>query len=610
MKVWNFCRMMMERGHEVIHLGTEGSNPICTEHVSVVPEDLWQSLYGHPGTGQFNTRADGKYSILHEVYAANAKKALMERSGEDFTEVICMPWGGCQIKAVEDVPQYKVETGIGYHITFTQFRVFESYAWMHFHWGRENNHDAKRGWYDAVIPNSFDPRMFPYVDRKKRGNTFLFMGRLNEDKGVGLAVDITKRIGAKLKIVGPGPEPVQWMKEDHVEYLPPVGVDERKRLMCEARAAFVPTLYLGPFEGTAVELQMTGCPVITTDWGVFNETVLHGVTGYRCRSMDQFIWAAKNVDKLNCKDCRDWAVNNYSTERVAPMYEEYLQMVLNLHYPPGFYQENPGRDQLDYLRRHYPAGARKKIIIPKKHVPPAFDDVWEEANKWEGEWWGLERNPRWDEEEKKQVTYARLMGLPADLDIGGARVLDVGCGPTSMLLRAKNGIDCVGVDPLKISEETAATYRKANVEFKNIKAEDFVCEADAFDEAWIYNCLQHADKPRKILEMMKFGARSIRLFEWINMGTCPGHPHNLTEDLFERAFMKDHWERVIWNTGVLHDFGGTVTNNYIAIHVVKKPPMPKLTATLPSGETVKELEKAGEAVQKEIMNAVNEKLKQ
>lgn len=49
MKVWNLCKMMHERGHEVIHMGTEGSKPICTEHVDVGPAKMWQELYGARG---------------------------------------------------------------------------------------------------------------------------------------------------------------------------------------------------------------------------------------------------------------------------------------------------------------------------------------------------------------------------------------------------------------------------------------------------------------------------------------------------------------------------------------------------------------------------------
>ena len=51
-----------------------------------------------------------------------------------------------------------VEAGIGYESTFAKFRVFESYSWMSYIYGKEGTGDGK--WYDCVIPNFFDPSDF------------------------------------------------------------------------------------------------------------------------------------------------------------------------------------------------------------------------------------------------------------------------------------------------------------------------------------------------------------------------------------------------------------------------------------------------------------------
>ena len=53
-------------------------------------------------------------------------------------------------------------------------------------------------WYWPVIPNGFDPDAFEYRDKKD--DYLLFLGRLNRDKGVALAVDLARRAGLELVI--------------------------------------------------------------------------------------------------------------------------------------------------------------------------------------------------------------------------------------------------------------------------------------------------------------------------------------------------------------------------------------------------------------------------
>ena len=46
MKILKFGKMMVERGHEVIHYGHEDSDLICTENVPVLTNDDFKKSYG------------------------------------------------------------------------------------------------------------------------------------------------------------------------------------------------------------------------------------------------------------------------------------------------------------------------------------------------------------------------------------------------------------------------------------------------------------------------------------------------------------------------------------------------------------------------------------
>lgn len=613
-KVVKLCQMLTRRGHHVIHYGTEGSDVECTEHVSVTSNAEWSEFYAHPGTGFYDIDESGKNKAYLELYKSRLHESLKARSGEGGTEIICMTWGGTgQRPAVDGIDQWKIETGIGYEHSWADYRVYESYAWMHMHLGMERLLDGKK-WYWSVIPNSFDLADFPDPSSYKRGEEFLYLGRLNDDKGVSLAIAVAKAVGRKITIVGQGDPSPFLPNNPHVTYLPPVGPVERAKLLGEAYAVFTPSQYVEPFCGVSIEAQIMGAPVITTDWGAFTENVLHGVTGYRCRTFEQFVWAAKNIDKLDRHAAKIWARANFSNERVVLMYEEFFQQVLNLKWKPGFYQDNPGRTQLDWLKKAvpvadefgrqdnvYPEGGARGVdihdfgIVPvSMHtqrvvppVPPPELVGWAADQQWERNWWGLDWAPHWDDEIKKQDGYFRLIGFPDNRDFGTKRILDVGGGPISILQRSNHGSPngwSRSVDPIEVSDATRKRYQEAEVEFLNIKAEGMpapgfltqegvTAEAVVFDEIWMYNLLQHTDDPHEIMRRMIACSKPgtvFRIFEWIDLGICPGHPQNLTEEMFAQHFGGADFDRPTWNVGFLRGFGGTATDKYIAIVAVRK----------------------------------------
>src|ERR1043165_3443843 len=253
MKVWNLCRMMKDRGHEVVHLGNETSHPVCDENVAVASFEEWSRVYEHPGAAFFDTSCETpEHKAFHQLFANNMRRKLEDRIRDRHDAIICITWGGPQYEATDPLRQraFVVESGIGYQFPRAEYRVFESYAWLHMLMGRDNLLHGET-WYWSVIPNAFDPDMFEY--RESPDGYFLYLGRLNDDKGVSLAVDVAQRAGRKLKMAGQGNPDRFLYNAPHAEYLGPVGVEERNELLARGRLRNVRRVF-----PNAVELAWPG----------------------------------------------------------------------------------------------------------------------------------------------------------------------------------------------------------------------------------------------------------------------------------------------------------------------------------------------------------------
>lgn len=221
-----------------------------------------------------------------------------------------------------------VEPSIGYRANgiFAPYRVFTSYANMHFFYG-ERGMLMNPSWFDAVIPNPFTVSEFDYCEYKD--DYFLYFGRVVAEKGVHLAIQATEKLGKKLIIAGPGSlRNLGYDKiPDHVTMFGVADAAQRKQLMRKAKCLLGLTHYVEPFGNMVIEANLSGTPVITTDWGGFTETVIEDKTGYRVRDFKSLLTAMESIDRIEYSDCRAWGLN-FSDELVHMKHKQYLDKVI------------------------------------------------------------------------------------------------------------------------------------------------------------------------------------------------------------------------------------------------------------------------------------------
>lgn len=334
-KVRRFVGMLADGGHTPLVYGPDVFDVPKASTYSIIVEgkdrvdwfgaDVWN-----------NSQVFNEWDRDAKPWAVtNARAAEAIRRKWEPGDVVGLIGGHCQapiVDALADLNPMVWEWGIGYNgVLENSHKVFESYAWAHHIAGRRtvqmnltNGDDIQ--WYDTVIPNCYDVDDFD--PSTKTGEYLLFMARPIPRKGLAVVQEIANRTGMPLKVAG---QPGAAVTGPNVEYVGVVTGHEKAELLAGAYAVLSPSIYLEPFGGVAVEAMLSGTPVIATDWGAYTETVVNGVTGYRARTLRQFLTAVEKVKKIDRHEVLDHAMDRYTTTVGARLYSDHLNTLATLH---------------------------------------------------------------------------------------------------------------------------------------------------------------------------------------------------------------------------------------------------------------------------------------
>lgn len=326
-KILHQCEMFTNMGHEVFLYSGPECDAKVTEHIPIVSEADRHEWFGDETWDQMVFNQFDPSEPHWQAFNSRTIEAMKDRIQPG--DLIGLTMGHTHFAVKQAfLNNVSAEIGIGYEgVIDDTFKCFESYAWMHTIYAKKGIDDGH--FYDVVIPNAYDPADLIYSENKE--GYLLFMARMIERKGIGVVTELAKRF----PVITAGQGDIRVPGADHIGV---VRGKEKAQLIAGASALLSPTAYIGPFEGISVEAMLSGTPVIATPWGCYSETINDGISGSRCHTLAEFITAAEKAlnGDFDSKAVRDWAIERYTLDAVAPQYDRWFRQLEGL-YGAGWY---------------------------------------------------------------------------------------------------------------------------------------------------------------------------------------------------------------------------------------------------------------------------------
>jgi glycosyltransferase involved in cell wall biosynthesis len=358
-KARKFSDMMVPLGYHCIEYSNEGSQSLASEHVVMLTKEEHEKFYPKQTDKEFH----GSYAVIGErgwpLFNQRLIVELAKRVKKG--DIICHPFGRSHISIPDIFPQcHSLEPGVGYpDKPWNAWRIYESSAWMHYHYGRDEQDPVARETkglnrhYQWIIPNYFRREDWPFYPKEQNEDYVLFMSRITPEKGLPFLVEVIRENGRmafageakQLKFVFAGqgdfeqhvlkplyrdPNPFSDEFPAKIEYRGPVTGSARAELVGKARCMILLTTFVEPFGGAIIEGMLTGTPAVTSDYGAFTETVANGWNGYRVKTLGDALAALEAVTLLNRHAISERARAKYSLETCGALYHRAFQQICEI----------------------------------------------------------------------------------------------------------------------------------------------------------------------------------------------------------------------------------------------------------------------------------------
>ena len=190
-----------------------------------------------------------------------------------------------------------------------------------------------------VVYNGVPLETYQWIAQVGPDAPLVYLGRIEEIKGVHLAIEVAKKSERRLIIAGnlPGAEHHRRYFAEQIEpyvdgrtvrYVGAVDDAAKNRLLGRSAALLMPLLWEEPFGIVMAEALACGTPVLGLRRGSLPEIVQHGVNGFVCDSVAEMVAAVGRLPEIDRHDCRRIAEEKFSDRVIVEAYERLYERVV------------------------------------------------------------------------------------------------------------------------------------------------------------------------------------------------------------------------------------------------------------------------------------------
>lgn len=315
--VVNLTEALVAEGADVT-LFAPGDWKTTAKHVQTIEKSIWNMKNEEKG----------------EIGALRLKSQMKVVEYADDFDIIHF---NCQRFSNFAAEKIKKTTVLTMHNNFSD-EMLEEMKSANLHVVAISNAQARGRSVDAVIPHGIPTNKIK--PSYKDGKYLLFLGRLTDQKGVDIAIDIAKKTGKKLYIIGRKGN-TKERKKYFNDFLSPfidgeqivyIGTVEHEKIYeycADAEALLFPIRRPEAFGLVAVEALACGTPIIGTMIAPLPENLSDKNVAFLSNDIDKLVDAVNNIGMFDRKMCRKYAEKHFDSSVMAKRYLELYEKILN-----------------------------------------------------------------------------------------------------------------------------------------------------------------------------------------------------------------------------------------------------------------------------------------